>query len=276
MLRSRLTRYNLIVAFTVVAAAAIFFCSTGALRWILWSLLFTTTGLTLGLGVSFPHWQLFGPSLCRFRTDQKAVALTFDDGPDPATTPALLDLLAQRGVRATFFCVGRRVREHPDLVRRIAAEGHLVENHSFAHHPGTNLFGTSRLRADLQRAQETICEITGRAPLYFRPPMCLTNQRVFRATRELGLTITGYTARGLDRRHESTERIVARVLRRVRPGAIVLLHDAGVPRARMLALVNGVLDGLTASGYSCLRLDEFGMGTNPTLRGDPVGDTMAR
>jgi peptidoglycan/xylan/chitin deacetylase (PgdA/CDA1 family) len=257
MLRPRLTRYRLILAATLLAAIAIYFLCDGSVRWILWTILFTGAGLAVGLGVSFPHWQLFGPTLCRFNTDRKAVALTFDDGPDPATTPALLELLARRGVRATFFCVGRRVREHPELAARIAAEGHLVENHTFEHHLATNLFGHARLRADLGQAQAAIREITGRAPAYFRPPMCLTNERVLRVTRELGLTITGYTARALDRRDEPPQKIVARLLRRLEPGAILLLHDADVPAARMLAVVSGVLDALTARGYSCLRFDEF-------------------
>jgi peptidoglycan-N-acetylglucosamine deacetylase len=257
MLRARLTPFQLIVGATVFATLLIVALSAGAARWLLLSLLFTIAGLSVGLGVSFPQWQMFGHSLCRIRTSRKVVALTFDDGPDPATTPALLALLAARGIRATFFCVGQRVAQYPDLARRIVTEGHSIENHSHKHHHWTNLFSTQRLQADLMQAQREIQSVTGRAPIYFRPPMCLTNQRVFRLVTDLGLTVVGYTARAWDRRPDPPARIAARLLRRVRPGAILLLHDGDVPAERLLPVVTNVIDSLQANAYQCRRLDEL-------------------
>ncbi len=99
----RVTRFQLLLATTAVLAAAVLCLSTGTARWMMLSLLFTAGGLAAGLGVSFPEWGLFGSSLCHVRTTRKVVSLTFDDGPDPASTPALLDLLARRGIHATFF-----------------------------------------------------------------------------------------------------------------------------------------------------------------------------
>jgi peptidoglycan-N-acetylglucosamine deacetylase len=257
MLRARLTPFQLIVGGTVVATLLIVVLFAGAARWLLLSLLFTIAGLSVGLGVSFPQWQMFGRSLCRIRTSQKVVALTFDDGPDPAATPALLALLAARGIRATFFCVGRRVAQYPDLARRMVTEGHSIENHSHAHHHWTNLFSTQRLQADVVQAQRVIQSVTGRAPIYFRPPMCLTNQRVFRLVTDLGLTVVGYTARAWDRRPDPPARIATRLLRRVRPGAILLLHDGDVPAERLLPVVTNVIDSLQANDYQCRRLDEL-------------------
>lgn len=253
----RLTRFQWILGGTVLAASLIVACCRGTTCLVLLSLLFSLAGLGIGLGVSFPQWQMFGPSRCRVRTREKVVALTFDDGPDPETTPALLTLLAQRGVRATFFCVGDRVARHPEIARRIACEGHRVENHSHRHSPWTNLFSVDRLREDVSRAQAEMERVTGRAPRFFRPPMGLTNQRVFRVAKELGLEVAGYSARGLDQRTTSAERVLARILRRVRPGAIVLLHDGGVPPARLLAVVTMLIDNLEAEGYQCRRLDEL-------------------
>jgi peptidoglycan/xylan/chitin deacetylase (PgdA/CDA1 family) len=253
----RLTRFQWILVGTALAALLIVVLCRGATCLVLLSLLFSLAGLWIGLGVSFPQRQMFGPSLCRVRTGEKVVALTFDDGPDPETTPALLTLLAQRGVRATFFCVGDRVARHPEVARRIAAEGHLVENHSHRHSPWTNLFSVRRLREDVSRAQAEIERATGRAPQFFRPPMGLTNQRVFRVVKELGLGVAGYSARGRDQRTGSAERVVARILRRVRPGTIVLLHDGGVPARRLLAGVTMLIDKLEAAGYQCRRLDEL-------------------
>jgi peptidoglycan/xylan/chitin deacetylase (PgdA/CDA1 family) len=253
----RLTRFQCLVGGTLLAVALIAGLCHGVSRLLLLSLLFTVSGLGIGLGVSFPQWQMFGESLCRVRASRRAVALTFDDGPDPQTTPLLLELLARRGVKAAFFCVGEQVARQPELARQIAAQGHLVENHSYQHHRWTNLFSVSRLRADLNQAQAAIRQATSRAPVFFRPPMGLTNQRVFAVARELGLRVAGYTARGCDKHPVPPERIVARLLRRLSPGAIFLLHDGGVPASQLLAVVTMLLDKLEVAGYTCLRLDEL-------------------
>jgi peptidoglycan/xylan/chitin deacetylase (PgdA/CDA1 family) len=213
--------------------------------------------LTVGLGVSFPQWQMFGRSICCRATRRKIVALTLDDGPDSENTPALLGLLAQRQIRATFFQIGERAGGQPELVGRIVAAGHEIENHTFQHSVWTNLFSLPRLRAELSLAQRELQRVTGRAPVFFRPPVGLTNPRVFRAAGELGLQVVGYTARGLDRRADPPEKIAGRLLRRLRPGAILLLHDGGVPRERLLAVVTLLLDKLQAGGYQCVRLDEL-------------------
>ena len=240
-----------------VLAAAVVCSSAGTMRWLLLGAVFAVGGLVAGLGVSFPEWQMFGYSLCRARTTQKVVALTFDDGPDARSTPALLDLLARKGARATFFCVGERVARHGDLARRMAAEQHLVGNHSFAHSRWTNFFGDARLRADLERAQEEIVRATGRAPEFFRPPMMLTNPRVWRVARALSLRVVGCTIRGYDLRDASAGRVLDRVLGRVRPGAIIALHDGGMTAERLVRLVEPLLDQLQARGYRCQRLDEL-------------------
>jgi peptidoglycan/xylan/chitin deacetylase (PgdA/CDA1 family) len=253
----RVTRFQWLLTATAVLAIAVFCLGAGTARWVLLSILFTTSGLGVGLGVSFPEWRMFGSSLCRVRTTQKVVALTFDDGPDPASTPALLDLLARKGVRATFFCIGRQVAEHRELARRITAEGHLIGNHSFAHSRGTNLFGEARLRADLEHAQQEITQAVGRTPEFFRPPMMLTNPQVFRVTRALSLTVAGCAIRCYDRRDGSTRKVLHRVLRRLRPGVIIALHDGGVPPERLVDLAGQLLDKLHALGYRCLRLDEL-------------------
>jgi peptidoglycan/xylan/chitin deacetylase (PgdA/CDA1 family) len=246
----------LIIA-TILGAGAILLFIHGPARWWWLTALCFLSGLTVGLGVSFPQWQMFGRSLCRARTREAVVALTFDDGPDAENTPALLALLAERNIRATFFCVGRRVASQRELVRRMAAEGHAVENHTFEHSPMTNLFSVARLRQELTLTQSEIERATGRAPRFFRPPVGLTNPRIFRVTRALGLRLAGYTARGLDRRADAPAVIAGRLLARLQPGAIFLLHDAGVPRERLLAVVPLVLDKLRAAGYRCVRLDEL-------------------
>jgi len=256
-LRPRLTRYQMIVAATVGLAALILMIAAPSARlWWLTALCFLS-GLSIGLGVSFPQWQMFGPNICGVRARRKIVALTFDDGPDAENTPALLNLLEKARIRATFFQIGERVRRQPELVARMVADGHEIENHTFQHSVWTNVFSVRRLRAELSLAQQEIQRVTGRTPVFFRSPAGLTNPRIFRATRRLGLQVVGYTARGLDRRADPPEKILGRLLRGLRPGAILLLHDAGVPRERLLAVVTMLLDKLKADGYLCVRLDEL-------------------
>lgn len=256
----RVTPYPVVLGVTALTAAGVWLLAEEGLRWVLLSVLFALCGLIVGLGVSFPQWQMFGRSVCRVRTTEKAVALTFDDGPDPSSTPVLLDLLERKGVPATFFCVGRRVAEHGDLAWRMVRENHLIGNHSHAHSPFTNLFGEARLRADLEAAQAEIARATGQVPTYYRPPMTLTNPRLFRVLRTLPLTVVGYTIRGYDRGHSDLSTVVGRVRRGLRPGAIVLLHDGGAAPDRLVALVESVVDLLQGQGYRCLRLDDLAAG----------------
>lgn len=257
MLRTTLTRFHITLVLFLAGVVAVWALSTGALRWVLLSVWCTLCGLWVGLGVSFPRLQLFGASLCRAATEKHAIALTFDDGPDPEITPVVLESLARHGFRATFFCIGAKVLNHPELIRRIVSEGHEVENHSFAHSPWTNLFSVSRLREDLARAQREIEGITGVKPSFFRPPIGLTNLRVFKVARELGLQVTGYTARAFDRRPDPPEQIARRLSKQLAPGAILVLHDSGIPACRTADLLAALARELTGSGLECLRLDEL-------------------
>lgn len=211
----------------------------------------------VGVGSAIPQLSLFGPFVCRGNATRRCVALTFDDGPDARSTPALLDLLRTAGVEAAFFCVGHRVAAHPELAARIVNGGHLLENHTYAHSNTTNFFSVDQLQTDLARTQTVIQQTTGTAPLLFRPPMGLSNPKTFRVARSLGLTVIGWSARGLDTRTTEPERIVARIERRLKPGAIILLHDGNIPAERLLATVKLLLDRLRVLGYDVVRLDRM-------------------
>ena len=183
--------------------------------------------------------------------------MTFDDGPDDRSTPPLLELLRQSGVQAAFFAVGKRVAAHPEIAARIVREGHLLENHSYAHSNATNFFSVPRLRAELKQAQEAIRHVTGVAPTCFRPPMGLSNPRIFRAAREAGLKVIGWSARGLDTKVTDSEEVVSSICRQLKPGAIVLLHDGNIPADRLVTTVKTLLDRLRALDYEVVRLDHL-------------------
>jgi len=211
----------------------------------------------IALGVTFPQLSLFGTFVCRGSSDGKRVALTFDDGPDHRSTPALLELLHHCGVQAAFFGVGKRVAAHPDIAMRIVREGHLSKIILSPTANATNFFSVPRLRSELSQAQDAIRQATGVAPTCFRPPMGLSNPRIFRAAREAGLKVIGWSTRGLDTKLTDSEEVVSRICRRVEPGAIILLHDGNIPADRLVTTVKTLLDRLRTLDYEVVRLDHL-------------------
>jgi peptidoglycan/xylan/chitin deacetylase (PgdA/CDA1 family) len=168
-----------------------------------------------------------------------------------------LELLREADVKAAFFCIGNRLAAHPGLAAQIVSEGHLVENHSYTHSNATNVFTVRRLRAELADTQAAIEQATGVVAHCFRPPMGLSNPRIFRVARALGLKVVGWSARGLDTRVTDPEKIVRRIARKLKPGGIILLHDGNIPAERLVATVKLLLGRLRLLGYEVVRLDRI-------------------
>ena len=195
------------------------------------------------------------------------LALTFDDGPNPKWTPRLLDVLGEHGVRATFFMLGGRVETEPELVRRIAAEGHLIGNHSWSH---KNLARTAatKVREELLRTSEALEQITGVEVKYFRPPFGARRPAVFRIARELGLRVVTWNAMTSDWSEPSAERIAreltAKIDRLARRGqaANSVLHDGGhleqgIDRGASVAAA-GMLAAKYGGTHRFVRVDAWG------------------
>jgi peptidoglycan/xylan/chitin deacetylase (PgdA/CDA1 family) len=154
------------------------------------------------------------------------VTLTFDDGPHPEGTPAVLEVLARAHARATFFVVGEQVERRPDLVARIAAEGHLVAVHGYRHRLQARL-SPAQVRRDVTRAVAVVREATGQSPLWHRPPYGIYSRAGLSAAIEAGLEPLLWSRWGKDwRRLASPDRIATRSTRAVLPGDVILLHDA--------------------------------------------------
>lgn len=251
----RFTRFHALLLGAAGLALLVVRLTSGLTCVALLALLVVATSLVAAIGVARPQWQLFGPALCSVSVRQPLVALTFDDGPDPVATPALLDLLERRKIPATFFCIGQRVAQYPDICRRAARAGHQIENHAWEHSRRTNFFSVGRLHDSLTQTQAAIAAATGQAPTCFRPPMGLTNFRVFRVVAQLRLQLVGWSARGRDQNEPDPQRVVHRILRRLHPGAIILLHDGGVPADRLVTTVDLLVDKLHAAAYQCDRVD---------------------
>jgi peptidoglycan/xylan/chitin deacetylase (PgdA/CDA1 family) len=182
-------------------------------------------GVGFGWGLFHPRATLFGPVLWRGPGDRPAVALTFDDGPHPEYTSRIAEILSKEGARSTFFCVGQRVERHPALATALHRAGHALENHSFSHGTGRDLFLTGRLRRDLELCQKVIAGITSKTPRYYRPAVGIRNPVVHRAARAVGLQLVTWTLAARDGALALDPRRAGRMARRAGPGSILALHD---------------------------------------------------
>jgi len=211
----------------------------------------------VGCGVAFIRMRFFTDAFCRGAPGRMRLALTFDDGPDPRSTPPLLDALRRLGVRATFFCVGERAAANPDLVRRIVRDGHEIGNHSFRHAWWTNFLLGRGLDREVRRTQDAIRAITGVSPRYFRSPMGLTNPHLAGALRKSGVSLAGWDAAAPRDRARDPAEAVERILRRIRDGSIILLHDGGADPVALPRLVEALAVACRGQGYAFVRLEEL-------------------
>jgi peptidoglycan/xylan/chitin deacetylase (PgdA/CDA1 family) len=185
----------------------------------------------------YPTSQIFGRVVIA-GDDPGEIALTYDDGPNPAATPHLLDVLAKQDVRATFFLIGEFVRKEPALVREIAAAGHTIGNHTMTH-PWLSYCGAQRVRTEIADSKAIVEDTIGAEISLFRPPHGARRPVVFRIANELGLATVNWNIITHDWRPQPSEAIVAKVRNGIRRnkahgrGSNVLLHDGGLGQPRM-------------------------------------------
>lgn len=208
----------------------------------------------------FPRFGFFVPVISRGRSGKRAVALTFDDGPDPDTTPELLRLLAAHGVQATFFVTGARANAHPDLVREILARGHDIGNHSYHHDPLLMFRGRRALAEEIFRTQRTLNRL-GVHPFAFRPPAGITGPRLGPVLRDADLYTLNFSRRAFDHGNRRIENLSKKILDRIRPDDIVLLHDTCPHPKRLIPVwlreIERILAGITTRGLTVLPVSEI-------------------
>jgi peptidoglycan/xylan/chitin deacetylase (PgdA/CDA1 family) len=184
------------------------------------------------------------------------IALTIDDGPHPEVTPRVLDLLDRYEAQATFFCIGDTARQHPRLIEAIVARGHTVENHSQHHRHNFSLLGPGALRREIEAGQDTLTEISGTRPLFFRAPAGLRNPFLEPVLCKLGLHLASWTRRGFDTRTADAALITKRLLRGLAARDILLVHDghAALDARGEPAVLDALRNVLDAAVAANLRL----------------------
>jgi peptidoglycan-N-acetylglucosamine deacetylase len=218
--------------------------------------------VALTAGGLWPRSRWLGSNWTRLPAHASArgeIAVTIDDGPDPAVTPAVLDLLDAHGAKATFFCIGTEARAHPALCREIVRRGHSVQNHSDRHSHRFSLLGPKAMAREVAAAQASLADITGEAPRFFRAPAGLRNPFLAPILQRLDLQLVSWTRRGFDTvQHEPTG-VLARLARDLQAGDILVAHDGNAARAAdgravLLAVLPGLLARAKALGLVAVTL----------------------
>jgi peptidoglycan/xylan/chitin deacetylase (PgdA/CDA1 family) len=184
------------------------------------------------------------------------IALTFDDGPQPSSTPQILAILQRSGIEATFFCIGRQVQAYPALIRQEQAAGNLVEDHTWSH-PNLTLLPTPLLDQQLALTARAILRLTGTPPAFLRPPYGAINASVLARARRLNLSLVLWNVDPRDWSLPGSATIVARVLSTTHNGSIILLHDGGGNRAQTIAALPGIIRALRARGLRFVTIQQL-------------------
>ena len=213
------------------------------------------------LGVFWPQCGMYGEAMARGKAGARRVALTFDDGPHPVTTRAVLELLQAHDVRATFFVLGYKVQAHPDVVREIHAAGHTLGIHGFEHDRLLSLRSASYTRRQIERTQRVVEQACGVVPSLFRPPIGFASHFTFRGAERAAVRIIAWSVRSLDGlRSADPARVATRVIAHLEDGAIVLLHDAAehddfTPAS--IAALPAILRALRERGLVAVGVDQL-------------------
>jgi len=204
-----------------------------------------------------PRIRFFLPVISRGRRDTKAVALTFDDGPDPVSTPKLLDLLDRHRALATFFVTGKRAVRYPEVIAQIVSRGHTIGNHTYGHDNFIMLKSSRALKKEIMDAQAVLADF-GIAPLIFRPPVGVTSPRLSAVLRETGMIAVNFSKRAADRGNRDVTGISKRILNGLGAGDIIMLHDTRPHNAgltpRWLSEIDRVLSGIREKGLEIMPL----------------------
>lgn len=208
----------------------------------------------------FPGFGFYLPVINRGSSGKRAVAITFDDGPDALTTPPLLKLLLTHQVQATFFITGEKAAAHPELVKEILRQGHSIGNHSYLHSYRLLFKTCSSIVEDLEATQKVLRNL-GVRPVAFRPPAGITSPRLGSALSKTGMHLVNFSCRPLDGGNRRLKNLAAKILKHVRPDDIILLHDGKPPNEGLIPQwlneIECLLAGLTAEGFAVLPLSEL-------------------
>ena len=203
-----------------------------------------------------PYYEEHGYVMWDINTEEKVIALTFDDGPHEKYTPQVLDLLERYEAKATFFVIGENAEKYPDLILRMGEEGHEIANHTYSHPLHVT---PSELREELKKTNDIIQGITGTYPVFYRPVAGAYNDKIINTAIEEGYRVVlwSWHLDTQDWKTPGVKKIVNKVLKGASPGDIVLFHDAGGNRTQTVKALKEILVALKAQGYRFVTVSEL-------------------
>ena len=210
--------------FIAGAAMILYMMSSGFANWYALLFLVSIYLLLLIAGVSRVGFEMFMEIENAGDARYNEIAISFDDGPHGEITPQVLEKLSRYGVKAAFFCIGKNVKKHPELLKEIHERGHIIGNHSYSHANNFPFFSTAKIIEDLEKCSKLIADATGFRPSFFRPPFGVSNPRIAKAVDKLGFTAVGWSLRTFDT-SKSTEKVVRKIRKKLTGGDLILLHD---------------------------------------------------
>lgn len=217
----------------------------------------TLTGvysLLLIYGCYYVGSNFFIPIVCSAKTDKKVVALSFDDGPVPGNTPEILQILKENNAGAAFFCIGSCIAESEAIFKQIYDEGHLIGNHTFSHHFWFDMFSTKTMLADMHMMDKAMESLIGEKPKLFRPPYGVTNPNLKKAIVQGNYIPVGWSMRSMDTVIKDEEKLLNKVISKIKPGAVFLFHDTS---STTVAVLPAIIKHIRANGYEIIRLDKM-------------------
>lgn len=210
-------------------------------------------GLVITIGSFFIQFNYHVTSVLSVKTTEKKVAITFDDGPTEYTSKAL-KLLEDYCAKATFFCIGKNVEKNKDLMQEMTALGHDIGNHTYSHDERLGFKNTDEICDEIQRTQELIKSVIGKYPKFYRPPFGVTNPAIRRAIKHTKLVSIGWSIRSLDTLKNDENKVFNRIVKRIQPGCIILLHDTS---EKTINILERLLIYLKENGYESLTISEL-------------------
>ncbi|MCK5170454.1 MAG: polysaccharide deacetylase family protein [Bacteroidales bacterium] len=197
--------------------------------------------------------QAYIKTLCKIKTSEKKIAITFDDGPDSKITPKVLEILDEYNAKATFFCIGKNIENNKDLLKLIDEKGHLTGNHTWSHDRWFDLFSSKKMKSEIEKTSDLIFEIISKKPKLFRPPYGVTNPVLKRALKNINFHTIGWSIRSFDTIN-SPEKTLKRIKNKLSPGDIILFHDN---REHIIEILKSFLEYTNNQGYQIVRLDKL-------------------
>lgn len=220
----------------------------------IYPLIFVIYSLIVFYGCYYVGSNFFIKIVCSASTDQKEIAISFDDGPASKYSPEILQLLKQNDIKATFFCIGKRIAGNENILKQIQDEGHIIGNHSFSHHFWFDMFSSKKMLDDLKMMDHEMERVTGMRPKLFRPPYGVTNPNLKKAIIKGDYTPVGWSVRSMDTAIKDEKKLLNKIKVSLKPGAVFLFHDTSKTTLNVLP---EFIKEVKNSGYHIIPLDKL-------------------